>query len=181
MNNCYTAEELLSLNVHCGKNVFISKLTTIYTDGMIIGNNVRIDDFCVLTGDIKMGSNIHIANYCGLYGRGGIELSDFSNISSRCSLYSQTDDFSGNFLTGPTIPKKFTKVTVGKILLKKHALIGAGSILLPSVTLNEGCAVGAMSLILKDIPEYEIHIGIPAKFYKKRSRNLQQLEEKYLG
>lgn len=181
MDNCYTSEELLLLNVHCGKNVFISRLTPIYTDGIIIGNNVRIDDFCVLCGDIKIGSNIHIANYCGLYGRGGIELCDFSNISSRCSLYSQTDDFSGEFLTGPTIPPEYTNITRGKVLLKKHALIGAGTIILPGVTLNEGCAVGALSLVLRDVPEYEIHIGSPARFLKKRSRNLQQLEEKYLG
>ena len=60
-----------------GKNVLISRKCSIYSPEKIsIGNNVRIDDFCILSGSIKLNSNIHISAYCALYGAKGIELMD---------------------------------------------------------------------------------------------------------
>ena len=57
-----------------GKNVLISDKSTIYNAKNIeIGDNVRIDDFCVISageGGIKIGNNVHIAVFCSLIGNG---------------------------------------------------------------------------------------------------------------
>jgi len=51
-----------------GRNVLISrKVSFYYPEKIEIGNNVRIDDFCILSGHIVMGNYIHIAAYCGLF------------------------------------------------------------------------------------------------------------------
>ena len=72
----YTNDELLDLGFQCvGSHVLISRKASLYgTKGMQIGDNVRIDDFCILSGEITLGSNIHIGAYSALYGSMGIEL-----------------------------------------------------------------------------------------------------------
>lgn len=82
-----------------GANVQVSTKSSIYGASRIsLGANSRIDDFCVLSageGGIYIGRNIHIAVMCSLIGKGRIELHDFCNLSSRVSIYSSSDDYSG--------------------------------------------------------------------------------------
>jgi galactoside O-acetyltransferase len=123
---------------------------------------------------------VHIAVFCSIIGNGEIIMDDFSGLSSRVSLYSSNDDYSGKFLTNPTVPFQYTNVTHGKIHLKKHVIVGSGSIILPNVTLEDGVAVGALSLVKKSVSEYKIVSGNPAKFLKNRNKNLNDLECKLL-
>ncbi|NJK98359.1 MAG: acyltransferase [Bacteroidales bacterium] len=177
--NSFLSEEELHLIPFnsIGTNVKISRKASIYSPDMIsLGNNVRIDDFCILSGEIKIGSFVHISAYSALYGKFGIHLEDYVTISGRVIIYSQNDDYSGKFMTNPTLPKKFTNVTGGMVTCEKFAIIGAGSIVLPHVIIGEGAAVGSMSLVNKNIPPWKIYIGIPANYFKERERNIILLE-----
>lgn len=89
-------DEIMSIGfASFGDNLKISRKASIYSPEKIsIGNNVRIDDFCILSGRINIGSNIHISAYVALYGQAGITIQDFSGISARCTLYSAIDDLS---------------------------------------------------------------------------------------
>jgi dTDP-4-amino-4,6-dideoxy-D-glucose acyltransferase len=168
-----------------GKNVFISDKASLYNcTNIFIGNNVRIDDFCVLSageGGIFIGNNVHIAVYSSLIGMGKIILSDFSNLSSRVSIYSSNDDYSGVTMTNPTIPSQYTGVTHADVYLGKHVIVGAGSIILPGVTLAEGTSLGAFSLVTKSTQPWSVYVGIPAKRIKERSQKLLELEKQYLA
>lgn len=180
MNSFYNKEELEKLGLKkIGKNVLISRNATLYDRGnIIIGNNVRIDDFCVLSGKIEIGNNIHISAGTMLFaGDAGIYLEDFVTISSKCILYAITDDFSGEFMIGPMLPDKVRHVFKGPIILKKFSAIGAGCIVLPNVVLEKGAVVGAMSLVKKDLKAYTINVGIPAREIKKRSKKIEKLEK----
>ena len=83
-----------------GENVQISDRASFYgLSRMALGNNIRIDDFCVLSagdGGITVGDYVHIAVYSSLIGAGRITLSDFCNISSRVAIYSSNDDYRVN-------------------------------------------------------------------------------------
>ncbi len=82
----YSENELAEIGFKSfGQNVMISKKASIYGAGSIeIGNNVRIDDFCILSGKIKLGDYIHISAYSSLFaGDKGIEMKDFCTLSSR--------------------------------------------------------------------------------------------------
>jgi len=173
----YTYEELPNLGLKSfGKNVFISRTASFYgADKICLGNNVRIDDFCILSGKIKAGSYIHIAAFSALYGSQGIEINDFCGLSPKSMIFSDSDDYSGEYLIGPTIPPEFTNVTGGKVTLNKYVQIGAGSIVFPNLSIGVGTAVGAMSLVNKSLPEWSIFAGIPAKFIKKRKKRLLEL------
>lgn len=161
-----------------GQNVLVSRFATIYSPELIsFGNNVRIDDFCILSGKIKFGSYIHISAYSALYAKYGIQINDYSGLSPRVTIFSASDDFSGNFLIGPMIPDKYTNITGGEVIIKKYCQVGSGCVILPNITIGEGTTVGAMSLITKDLNDWSIYAGIPAKFLKARSKELLKFIE----
>lgn len=173
----YTNEELELLGFKSlGNNVKISKFARFYNQSKIsIGDNVRIDDFCILVGNIDIASHIHISAFCALYGTYGIKLKDFSGLSPRTTIFSATDDFKGDFLIGPIHKKEYTNVISGEVVLEKYSQVGTNSTIFPSVTINEGAVVGAMSFVNKSIPEWTIFAGIPARFIKTRNRGLLKL------
>jgi len=179
----YTEEELNEIGfARIGKNVLISRKASIYSPELIeIGNNVRIDDFCILSGKIKIGNYVHIAAGCYLFaGDVGIELNDFSGLSSRVTIYAVTDDFSGDFLTNPTVPEEYRHVIKEKVVLEKHVLIGSGSTILPGVFIDEGTAIGAMTLISKNIGSWKVVMGIPARIVSERNRKILEIEEEFM-
>lgn len=168
-----------------GDNVQISEFARFYNCTQIsLGNNVRIDDFCVLSagaGGIAIGDYVHIAAHSLLVGASKITLSDFSGLSARVSVFSSSDDYSGSAMTNPTIPCQFTKVKHADVFLGKHVIIGCGSVLLPGTHLEEGVAIGALSVAARRYKEYGIYSGNPARLIKPRERRLQELEIEFLG
>jgi len=163
-----------------GKNPLISDRASFYgISDISLGDNVRIDDFCVLaagSGGIYLGDHVHIAIYSSLIGAGKITLSDFSGLSSRVSVYSSSDDYSGASLTNPTVPAEFKNAITAEVFLGRHVIIGSGSVILPGVTLEDGVAVGALSLVARNCEAFSIYAGNPAKKIKDRSRDLLQME-----
>jgi len=177
MNSFYTQEELDAIGFkQLGIDVLISRKVSFYgVENMSFGNHVRIDDFCILSGSICLGSYIHIAAYCALYGSYGIEMEDYTGLSPRCTVFSATDDFSGDFLISPMHKKELTNVTGGKVLIKNYSQIGAGCVIMPNITIEEGVAVGAMSLVNCSLTNWRVFAGIPVKLIKERKRGLLEL------
>lgn len=166
-----------------GENVKISDKASFYGVSTItLGSNVRIDDFCVLSaglGGISIGNFVHLAVYSSLIGAGNIIISEFCNISSRVSIYSSSDDYSGATMTNPTIPVEYTGVTHADVILKKHVIVGCGSVILPGVTLEEGVAVGALSMVNKNCKAFGIYAGNPARRVKERKSDLLTYERRF--
>lgn len=177
MSSYYTETELAALGIKSyGKHVLISKKCSLYSpQNIVLGDNVRIDDFCILSGNIIIGSHVHIAAYCVLYGAFGIEIQDYSGLSARCTLYSQTDDFSGDFFVGAQFNDRQRNVIGGKIIIERYCQIGANSVILPNITIHEGVAVGALSLVRTSLEPWFIYAGIPVKKIKERSKNMLRL------
>ena len=173
MNSFYSEDELQAIGFKSvGKNVLISRKCSIYAANKItMGNNVRIDDFCILSGNIILKDYIHISAFCALYGKFGIEIDSYSGLSARSIIYSAMDDFSGEYLINPLIPSELTNVTGGKVILKRFVQLGANCIVFPNVTVNEGVVTGAFSLVNKDLDEWTVNVGIPSRIIKNRSKN----------
>jgi len=168
-----------------GRNARLSDKASFYNCPKIrLGDDVRIDDFCVLSageGGINLGDHIHIAVYSSLIGAGNISLEDFCNISSRVSIYSSNDDYSGEAMTNPTVPQEFTKVCHSDVRLGRHVIVGSGSVIFPGVTLEDGVAVGALSLVKENCWTFGIYAGIPARCIGKRHRGLLEMEKMFLA
>ena len=182
MTSYYSDEELITMGFQSvGSNVLVSRKSSIYGNSRImIGNNVRIDDFCVISagkGGIMIGNHVHIAIYSSMQGEGRITIEDFAGFSSRVSVYSSSDDYLGTFMTNPTVPDKYTGVNHANVYIGKHVLIGTGAVLLPGIKVNDGAVVGALSLVTQDCEEFYIYKGNPAKKLMPRSRRLLDHEK----
>jgi acetyltransferase-like isoleucine patch superfamily enzyme len=166
-----------------GENVRFSDKASYYNCGQIrVSSNTRIDDFCVISageGGINIGSHVHLAIGVSLIGAGNITLCDFSNLSSRVSIYSSNDDYTGQYMTNPTVPSAFTNVTSADVYIGRHVIVGSGAVILPGVRLEDGVAVGALSLVNKSCEAFSIYAGNPAKFIKPRKKDLLILESKF--
>lgn len=184
MVSFYTEDELRKFRFKkIGANVLISRNASIYNEECIsIGNNVRIDDFCILSGNIQIGNNVHIAAATLLFGgEAGIIMKDFTGVSSKTTIYATSDDYTGMAMTNPTIPSEYRKVQQESVTLEKHCLIGSGCTILPGVIIGEGTSVGSMSLVNRSLEEWGIYVGIPCRWIRERKKDILKLEKKYLN
>lgn len=177
----YTESELLKLGFkYIGNNVRLSNKISFYnTKNISIGDNSRIDDFCVISagsGGIEIGRNVHIACFCSLIGQERITMCDFSGLSSRVAVYSSSDDYSGQFMTNPTIPSEFSGVDSRPVYIGKHAIIGSGAIILPGAYVDTGVAVGALGIVKGRCKAWLVYAGSPLKALKERKKNILKLE-----
>lgn len=132
-------------------------------------------------GYINLNNYIHIAVFSAIFGAGGVEIEDFSTTSSKVSIYSVSDDYSGETMTNPMIPEKYKNLQYGKVIIKKHSIVGSGTTILPGVTLEEGTSIGANSLVLKSTEPWGIYIGSPIRRLKDRKKDLLKLEKEFLA
>lgn len=183
MNSFFSEDELKELGLkEIGMNVLISKKTSIYgAENICIGDNVRIDDFCILSGKIRIKNYVHISAGVYLYGgESGIEIEDFAGISSKTTIYAVSDDFSGEFLVGSLIPYEYRNVISKKVFIRSYVQLGAGNIVLPGVLIEEGVATGAGCVINKSLKSWTIYIGAPARKLKCRSKKVLDLGKELL-
>ena len=166
-----------------GENVSISDKVTIYSpENLHIGSNVRIDDFCVISakGGVTIGNYVHISIFSAIFGGAGVEICDYSGLSARCTIYSESDDFSGESLIHPFYPEKFKPgYKRGKVILKPYTQLGAVSTVLPGCIMEEGAVVGAHSLVSDSLREWTVNAGVPAIYIKERSRNVLTLMSQF--
>ena len=181
----YTEEDLRQCGFKAiGHNVRIHELTNLHgVENIALGSNVRIDAFAsiIATGPVFLGAYIHIASYCLLAAGEGIIMNDFSGVAPGVKIFTRSDDYAGHHLTNPTVPEKYTGVRKGQVTLMRHVIIGSQSIVMPGVTIGTGSAVGAFSMVSKNLDEWGIYAGVPAKYIKARSRRLLDAEAALLG
>lgn len=168
-----------------GRNVQISDKAVFYNPGNIsIGDNSRIDDFCILSaghGGIEIGDYVHIGCYTSITGKALVKLCDFSALSPRVSVFSSTDDYSGEFMTNPCIPDEFRRPVHGAVHIGKHVIIGAGTVVLPGSILKDGSCVWAMSLVKTQVEPNNILHGVPARIVGMRKTGFYDQEKIFNG
>lgn len=137
---------------------------------MRIGSHVRIDPFCVITmsADLEIGNYVHISAYASLLGAGGIAVGDFANISHGARVLSSSDDLTGPFLCGPSVPPEWRHPFSATIMLERHTVLGTNSVVLPGGELGEGATVGALSLVNTRLEPWTVNAGIPTKVIGRR-------------
>ncbi len=176
-----------------GKGVALGHHITLrHPHKISIGNNSFIDDYAVLdakgeknTG-IIIGENVILGRNTILSCKGGsIFLEDFSNISSNCSLLSETEIRVGKytFLAGhcylvaggnhsferTDTPIMFQpSITKGGIHIAEDCWLGASVTVLDGVSIGKGSVIGAGSLLIDSLPEYSVAVGSPAKRIRDR-------------
>ena len=179
----YTKEQLERMGFEAlGRSVKISNKASFYNCSSIkIGDNSRVDDFCVISGRVEIGRNVHITPQCLLAGGEiGLVIEDFVALSYGVKVFTQSDDYSGETMTNSTIPKEYKREIIEKVIIEKHSIIGAGSIIMPGVIIKEGTAVGANSLVLTSTDSWSIVAGSPVQKIRNRKKDILALEKDFL-
>jgi acetyltransferase-like isoleucine patch superfamily enzyme len=119
-----------------------------------IGSNCNICSHCLIENEVKIGNNVTIK--CGVQVWDGITIEDDVFIGANVTF------------TNDKYPKsKNSEWQLLTTVIKRGASIGAGSTILPGLTIGENAVVGAGSVVTKDVPAREIWVGNPAQYIKK--------------
>jgi maltose O-acetyltransferase len=105
---------------------------------------------------VQIGKNVHIANFGVIIDPSLtwlIKIGDNALIAPNVHILAHD----GSMLHGLNYSK------IGLVDIKNNVFIGAGSLILPGVTIGENSVIGAGSIVSKDIPENSVALGNPAK------------------
>ena len=156
-----------------GKDVVIWDRAKVLNPEVIsIGDSVIIDDFVFLMGgkESTFGSFIHVGSFTSIVGGGTFLIEDFAGLSGGCRVYSGNENYSGGSLTNPAVPSPYRSPIRSFVVIKRHAIVGANTVILPGVTIGEGAAIGANSLIKSDCLPWTIYAGSPARPVRERPK-----------
>jgi acetyltransferase-like isoleucine patch superfamily enzyme len=135
-----------------------------------IGRGSRIDSFVKLEGGLglSIGQFVHIASFAHLgIGGGTLRIGDFAAVASGGKIISgsnQVNALSMSACAPPSIQRVVPSVTT----MCAYSCVLAGGIVLPGVTMGEGAVLAAGGVATRNIPEWEIWGGVPARFMSKR-------------
>jgi galactoside O-acetyltransferase len=156
-----------------GRNVIIGKTVRIrYPELVEIDDNVIIDDFTYISTSLSIYSNVHIAAGCKLIGGRGakVVIGEFSTLAPNVVIAAGSDDYLSG-IASPLVPIEFKgNVLIGKVDIGRHCIVGSNSTVLPNITMHEGAAIGAQSLVKTDIPAWSLFGGVPARHLKDRNQ-----------
>ena len=131
----------------------------------------KLDDVRILTpfisdfgNRVKFGKNVFINHSAILSASGGIEFEDGVSIAPACRIATINHDFN----------ERHTKYTYGKVTIKKNAWIGMNVTVCPGVTIGEYAVVAAGAVVTKDVPDYAVVGGVPAKVIKMQDPKEQK-------
>ena len=135
------------------KDVKIGKGTRIYDQVNLykckIGDNCKIDAFVYIEEGVEIGNNVKIRAFTFI--PMGVKIEDDVFIGP------------GVIFTNDKYPRARGKWRLYKTIVKRGASIGAGCIILPGVTIGSYALIGAGSIVTKNIPDYAIAVGQPAR------------------
>ena len=170
---------------HCGKNVIIGKTVRIrYPHLVSIGDNCIIDDFTYISTELELQGYNHISAGCKVIGGANSKLmmKPFSTFSPNVIIAAGSDDYLSGIAT-PMVSMNYKgNVEYGTVTIGRHTIIGSGSVVLPNITVNDGASVGALSLVNKDLEEWGLYVGVPARKIKRRDKEkILQFEIDFLN
>lgn len=128
---------------YCGKNVNLEP-HIIFNLALRIGDNSGIGEFSEIYGDVRIGNDVMIGTNVRIY--------------TRNHAFSRTDI--------PMWKQGFSEVR--PVIIQDDVWIGGGVIILPGVNVGTGAILGAGAVVTKDVPDFAVVGGNPAKIIKYR-------------
>jgi galactoside O-acetyltransferase len=168
----------------CGENAIIGKTVRIRRPEMVsIGDNVIIDDFTSISGEVEIGDYCHIAPSVTLAAsQSKITLKEFVGLSAGVKIYAASSDYFGCSLDMPTIPKEFSYGAIfSPVVLERFCLLAANTIVLPGCHIPEGisCSSG-MTLRKGDFRPWRLLLENGKSIARPgKAKMLRQVEEFY--
>lgn len=171
----------------CGEDVWINSPVSIRRPANVaIGSHVGIDEFFVCTTQLTVGDHVHISPHVTIIGgaAGSLTMGNFTNISACGMIVCASDAFHGEGLIGIGIPDEYHDRTINEpVVFEDFANTGVNVTILPGVTLPEGVAIGACSLVKKKdiLKPWTIYAGNPLREIGPRDKEKMLAAAKAMG
>lgn len=126
---------------------------------MELGSRVLIEDFSTINngvGDVIIGKGTIIG--LGSTVIGPVKIGEHVLIAQSVTISGLNHNYSD-----PSIPIKFQGVSVREICISSGAWIGANAVITAGVSIGKNAVVAAGAVVTKDVPDYEVVGGVPAK------------------
>ena len=133
-------------------------------DRKLDGVRILTPFICDFGNRIKFGKGVFINHSAILSASGGIEFEDGVMLAPGVRIATINHDMN----------ERHTKYTYGKVLIKKNAWIGMGATICPGVTVGEYAVVAAGAVVTKDVPDYAVVGGVPAKVIRMQDPDEQK-------
>ena len=145
----FVHEKALCESVSVGKGTRIWAFAHIMKDAEI-GEDCNFGDGCFVESGVKIGDRVTVKNHVSIWDGVVIEHDVF--LGPNCVL------------TNDLFPRsKVYHSENVKTLIKKGASVGANATIICGVTLGKYCMVAAGAVVTKDVPDYALVVGVPAK------------------
>ncbi len=160
-----------------GKNTKISRKCSFYGISGYIGDDVRVDDFCIFKGHVELQDYVHLAAYGMVSGaHAPVVIERFVGIAARATILSGSDDYSADTLGNPCTPEEYTTIIKGPVKIKLGAMIGAHCVIMPNVTIGEGSSIGSGCMVSFNVPDGGIVRSRSTVLSTKR-RNVNRIKQ----
>lgn len=137
---------------HCGNNVNFEKGAK-FTPELSIGDNSGVGIKSAINGPVTIGNDVMMGQEVIIY------------TTRHCD--ERVD-----------IPmREQGMMPVSKVIIGNDVWIGSRVIILPGVVIGDGCIIGAGAVVTKNIPDYSVVGGVPAKIIRKRKNHLKEMEK----
>lgn len=138
--------------LHCGSNVYIDSSTKIYCPQKV-----------------KIGNNVHIQFGCSFFADGGVTIGEGCIFAHDVQIFTRNHNYDSEDLEMIPYDHRYIEKAV---VIGDYCWIGARSSIMPGVTIGKGVVVAACSVVTKDVPDYAVVGGNPAKILKFRDKNI---------
>ena len=115
---------------------------------------------------LSVGDSVWVSHYSILDATEGLVIEDGCQLSIWVGIFTHGSESSIRLLGKDFIHVHNTErrgYTRGEVKIGAYTFIGAGSVVLPGVTIGKGCLIGTGTLVTKDIPDYSIVVGAPGQ------------------
>lgn len=131
-----------------------------------IGLNTKIQKYVMINGQTIIGNNCYIGHSTLIT---SANIGNYTSIASGVKI-GQGEHPINNVSTSSLFitDNVFEKLTEKECIIGNDVWIGANAVILRGITIGNGAIIGAGAVVTKDVPEFSINVGVPAKVIKYR-------------
>lgn len=166
----------------CGRYLNISnKARLVNLKYVVIGDGFIMDEFAEIccnpinneiVPSLVIGNNVHLSKHCCIGCSNKIVLEDDVRLAPYCHITDRNHVYTD---VNMPIWKQISE-SPGPVIIGQQAWLGFGVQVMPGVSIGKHCVIAAGSIVTKDIPDYSVAIGSPAKVIKKYNFETQKWE-----
>ena len=161
--------------LHLGFNVLLADNVNINAyskNGFRLGDNVRIREHVWMLGTavltdpgegLTVGDNVYVGPYCVLGAGGGLSIGRNVSIGAHVDILAEDHNFDD-----PETPINQQGVRRRGIFIEEDCWIGNRATILDGVRVGRGSVIGAAAVVTRDVPEFSVAVGSPARVVRDR-------------